>query len=389
MHSETKKLKKLFTFNYIFRIFLMLILIYIPINYLKLRHKEEIKLEIINLEQTTKSNETIKGLAIKKYIEYQCTNYLCGGWSDRLDGIMSAFALALIQNRNFLIRITQPCLINNLLEPNSIKWNETIQYSNMSRHHINAIDNFQIHSIMKTNDFDTYLSQYDFISIQNNQDWLKSLSENKNLEKKIKQLNYEPNRFRAFYLFKDWYAKLFKLRPNLEKKYENFLKAAKSTKITKLICAQIRIGGNRNNHASDHQFNEKTVTKLVWSFIKKQIIIESNLTDYKLFITTDDEDVQKEAFDEFGSDKVVTNDGEILHIDKDAHDLNDCSRIEKTILDFHSLQNCDFGLVSSGFGKMGLWNRVDPFRNLFIINRNGVDPILNTTESITAHFNII
>jgi len=120
------------------------------------------------------------------------------------------------------------------------------------------------------------------------------------------------------------------------------------------------------------KFNDKNVTKIFWKFIRNDLIAKLELKNYKIFITTDDEDVQKEAFDEFGSDKVVTNEGEILHIDRDVDNLNDCNRIEKTILDFHSLQNCDIGIASSGYGKMGLWNRKDPVKDLYVLLSEGI-----------------
>lgn len=288
---------------------------------------------------------------------------------------MSAFALALIQNRKFLIRITQPCLINHLLTPNQIKWNEEIKNEiNMSRYSLYAIDNFKIQSDMKTIDLKNFLSQYDIISIKNNQDWLKSISENKIATSQIKQLGYDPAKFQLHNLFNDWYGSLFKLNQNLEEKYKKFLKKAKPTQHSPLICVQIRIGGEkRKNHASDWKFNDRNITLKVWKFLREKIILKLN--NYKLFITTDDEDVQQEAFREFGSENVVTNDGEILHIDRDVQSLNDCSRIEKTILDFHSLQNCDFGIVSSGFGKMGLMNRPNPIENIYSIENNQIKPI--------------
>lgn len=45
-----------------------------------------------------------------KYVIYECTNEnLCGGWGDRLKGIMSSYAWSLITNRKFLIKHTRPC----------------------------------------------------------------------------------------------------------------------------------------------------------------------------------------------------------------------------------------------------------------------------------------
>ena len=61
-----------------------------------------------------------------KYIKYECLkiNRLCGGWADRLKGIISTYALSLIMNRTFVMKITQPCHINAILQPNEINWDQ-------------------------------------------------------------------------------------------------------------------------------------------------------------------------------------------------------------------------------------------------------------------------
>ena len=57
--------------------------------------------------------------------------------------------------------------------------------------------------------------------------------------------------------------------------------------------------------------------------------------------------------------------------------------IEKTFLDFHMLQNCDMAIISeSGFGKLGVWNRLDPNKNLVTINKKQEIEIKNTTNDL-------
>ena len=307
-----------------------------------------------------------------KYIQYECKTR-CGGWSDRLDGIMSALALALIQNRNFLITITQPCLINNLLESNLIKWDAQMTRNTSRSYELHSVDDLKMISKMKTLNLKTYLNEYDLITIRNNQNWLKSFSINPTISHSINQLGYSQSEFRTHFLMREWYTALFKLKPNLTKRYEDFLKLAKPNSETKLICAQIRLGGsNRKNHASDWKFNERNVTKLVWEFIRKTFLSKVS-SNYKLFVTTDDEDVEKEALEQFGSSQLVINSGDIIHIDRDVRNLNDCSKIEKTILDFHCLQNCDMAVISkSGFGKLGLWNRRNPIQDLYLLSEKEI-----------------
>ena len=50
---------------------------------------------------------------------------------------------------------------------------------------------------------------------------------------------------------------------------------------------------------------------------------------------------------------------------------NNCSRIEKSILDFHFLQNCDKAVISlSGFGLLGTNNRKYPEKDLYRLGNN-------------------
>ena len=73
-----------------------------------------------------------------------------------------------------------------------------------------------------------------------------------------------------------------------------------------------------------------------------------------------------EAIKEFGSDKVIRIKGVNSHIDQEKNLGNDCYRIEKPIMDFHFLKNCDKAAISkSGFGMLGLWNRKEPYKDVF------------------------
>ncbi len=51
-----------------------------------------------------------------RHLVYYCDGW-CGGWGDRLKGIMSSYAWALLTKRSFVIRITQPCQFDQLFVP--------------------------------------------------------------------------------------------------------------------------------------------------------------------------------------------------------------------------------------------------------------------------------
>jgi hypothetical protein len=69
----------------------------------------------------------------------------------------------------------------------------------------------------------------------------------------------------------------------------------------------------------------------------------------------------------------VHNDGPFNHIDfiEYSKNLNDCSSIEKSVLDFHCLAECDAVVVSrSQFGRMGIWRRKDPTKDVYAYHSN-------------------
>jgi hypothetical protein len=142
---------------------------------------------------------------------------------------------------------------------------------------------------------------------------------------------------------------------------------------TRLYCAQIRIGGTRPNVKYDEKFNDYGSQKLFWKFIRNEFINKKkDNDDWRLFITSDIESIELEAVKEFGEEKVIRIDGVNSHVDKEETN-RDCTRIEKPILDFHFLQNCDKAVISqkSGFGQLGLWNRKNPYEGVYVFRNNG------------------
>ena len=153
----------------------------------------------------------------------------------------------------------------------------------------------------------------------------------------------------------------------MEETYNKFVKQAKPDNETMLICAQIRIGGARPNVAFDSEFMPRNNSKLFWNFIRETFLNKNPKKKFKLFITTDTESVETESIDEFGESNIVKIEGPFIHIDREeVGNVNNCSKIEKVILDFHALQLCDAVIISqSGYGRLGISNRIDPTKDLY------------------------
>jgi hypothetical protein len=66
--------------------------------------------------------------------------------------------------------------------------------------------------------------------------------------------------------------------------------------------------------------------------------------------------------------------GPFNHVDFLENTKDDCINSEKAILDFHSLQNCDMAVISrSQFGRIGLWNRDNPLKDVYAYNTDKED----------------
>jgi hypothetical protein len=280
-----------------------------------------------------------------------------------------AYVWSLLTNRQLLIRITHPCPLTQLLLPNEINWdNKSIDYFEnynqplFTTVHENKMDGLHFYEEFKNLNLIKMHENQNLIILRANLDVIKSLAENSALKGKLMSLGFvnKIDDFKMSNIFRIIYNQLFKLTPNLNKKYEDFKIKAKPDNYSKLICAQVRIG----SFGGDRQFTVRKNSKLFWNFIRDTLIRDEK--KYKIFITSDSEAVANECIDEFGKDKVVMIEGLYNHIDKTQNFNNSCQPFEKTILDMHAFQLCDKVVVSrGGYGLMGDFLRENPFNEFY------------------------
>jgi len=244
-------------------------------------------------------------------------------------GIMSAYAMGLLMNRKLIIKLKKPCPLENYLIPNEIDWSfdHIPGYQNLSKEafYISYNDNF-VKNDLKNIDFLNFKSNVNVILYRDGFNLIRHLTLNINHLEKIKSLGYSVNNFNIENMFYDFYKRMFKFNKKLDSLFKKTIKKAKPNKNSKLICAQIRIGGN-----GDLQFTAKENSKKYWQFIKNNLT--SKLNDYKLFVTTDTPELIDEANQVFGNDTVIA-------------------------FKERSFHKCDMGVVShSGFGLIGILNR--------------------------------
>lgn len=315
----------------------------------------------------------------EQFIMYRCEavadkNRNCGGLGDRIKGITSAYLWGLITNRTFLLRVDRPCNFDQLYEPNKVAWNgrRDERFGYFEQIEITGDDWFK--DRFSRSNFTLFQQKRKLIIFKSNRNLAESIAQNKNpnIYHKVKALGFVPENIDLPHTFKYLYNHLFKLAPRLEEKYQKFLLKAKPTNDTILICAQVRIGGYKHfyyRNYFDLMSQKVENAQRYWNLIKEKFLANISSEKYKIFITTDNEQVHKDALREFGSNRVVFNEGPFNHVDYIENTNNDCTNSEKAILDFHSLQNCDMAVISrSQFGRLGLWNRDDPLKNVYAYN---------------------
>ena len=87
--------------------------------------------------------------------------------------------------------------------------------------------------------------------LHSNRNYFETIAKNPLYTKKLVELGFDPDHLDLPYTFRTLYNRLFKLSPHMQRKYDEFLKIARPTPKTKLICAQIRIGSSQFINSSD------------------------------------------------------------------------------------------------------------------------------------------
>ncbi|CAF0953066.1 unnamed protein product [Brachionus calyciflorus] len=312
------------------------------------------------------------GRLVNRYISFECNNDdICGGWADRLKGLFSTYAFSLITNRTFLIKITKNCDLKNILIPNKILWYSSQVPNSVSNKTLNYAWNYNLEiEFRNSTTILKEISNENLIIIKSGFMFSNVLSENRNFQERLNQLGYEPSKFKLAFQLRKWYQDLFRLNKRLQVKYDKLLKQMKPTVNSKLICAQLRMGDEGHVGESDLDMGSK-----FWNFINQTFLIDDKMNKFSIFITSDREYFKKDAELFFRNKRVFYTGNSSLHVERPS-DSNQCENLEKVIFDFHLMQNCDIGVVShSGFGILAMWNRPDPFKDLYVYTKKNQDEL--------------
>ncbi|XP_050412077.1 uncharacterized protein LOC126826955 [Patella vulgata] len=313
-----------------------------------------------------------------RYLIYHCDGSgTCGGWTDRLKGIVTGYILSTLTNRKFDIRITDiPCNLSSIIQPNIIKWdsNPVLKKSSISNHFYAG--STQFYNNIKDMDFNVEFKK-PIVYFRTNLDYVDGLKQNKLYNTQLSWMKH---------LSRDQvYAKivkeLFTLAPDSQKLMDTFMKTALPSEKHKLVCAHVRRGRNPTiPNDSQVRVSDEDVLH-VWKFLRHY----NNPDIYRIFFTSDSDSDVTRARNLF-PDQMVENKGQVIHFDK-ARDQKDCEGFRKVVVDQQILMKCDVLMISfSGFSRMAAYVRgKDDDTFCLLRNHTGIIPCKPSTMKELYH----
>ncbi|XP_067687005.1 uncharacterized protein [Haliotis asinina] len=273
-----------------------------------------------------------------KYLIYRCAKSdLCGGWSNRLKGILMGFYISIATPRKDGIDITSlPCNLTSFLTPNSVPWNEArfeVIRDDRPAGVYNEMGKVSLISKSKTLNFTAWL-KHDIAYFLVDLDYVESLKVNR---VHGKEFSWMENKTRD-QVFATAYKTLFSLSASLKEALSRFLSRAKPRGSSKLVCAQIRLFKNPSNPNDNKNRRGATMQDVqkIWNFFRNF----SDPSTYKIFATSDSETVMQQARKLFPS-QIMESEGKVFHMELGTDRRSRCDGWKKVILDQHVLMSCD------------------------------------------------
>lgn len=305
-----------------------------------------------------------------KTMIYSCRSF-CGGWGDRLRGILSVYVLALLTDRRFLIDMTYPCDLLQVVQPNAVNWTwtEPSRQANRSQLIINTMASWraayqvEIATMIKSKDIVKDWSNYDDIFLSTNRDYMTPALRNPHLYNRTRRLFAALPMSQASLtgLFALLFELLFQPSLAVRQRVDTILAASNRHE---LICLHVRVGKNPTN-PFDHAFTERAnTTSAMIQFVDLNL---TNATSPLIFITSDNGQAVSDVLHRYPNSS-MTIVGPILHIDRfDRRSTVVRDGFVKVLADFYLLGECQISLLSaSGFSSWANRRREQPSANLYI-----------------------
>ncbi|XP_036368415.1 uncharacterized protein LOC118767645 [Octopus sinensis] len=298
----------------------------------------------INKKTVSKEKQELVQLNNKtKYTIFYCVSHtVCGGWADRQHGIISVYLMAQAMGHRFGIIISKLCNFTNYFQPNKINWTiDPKELHGLRSRHLYLIDNNTYISSLQSADLEMLYPE-DVLYVTTNLIYFHALKRNPRYKEQL----HWASKMSYGNLFAKMMNLLFRFSDDLQEKFDKFFEVNIPKPDIHLVCAQIRMGQNPSV-PGDPPRNSMSSIQIIWNLLNKY-----NTSKYKIFVTTDSEEVQAIAFKKF-SPQIVYTSGGIMHMDRPRKEMkNQCDGVRKAFLDQYILSECDTLIISrSGFGE--------------------------------------
>ncbi|XP_033758517.1 uncharacterized protein LOC117340853 [Pecten maximus] len=292
------------------------------------------------------------------YLVYDCShrhNKSCGGWSDRLTGILCTYVLAKLTNRTFLINFDNPCKLEDYFDFKSYDWryNKTLldhepsQYYDYMNDKVKPLMSLLVRSNSTQPIKALFTKRVSFFRI--NWDITPEFRKFLHIDEYVPWISTlhfaDINRY--------IYELFLKPKPFLYKAINTVYKTKKADKI---FCAHIRMGRSSTFPRDSIVRKTPEEVRIMFDFIEK---IDKRSHD--LFLATDNIDIQKRFYSQYSGDLILDMPGRLTHIDQ-AFTGDVCEGFYKQLLDFLFLQTyCDkLVITNSGFSMVAAYLRDIP-----------------------------
>ncbi|XP_046328611.2 uncharacterized protein LOC124112503 isoform X3 [Haliotis rufescens] len=279
------------------------------------------------------------------YIIYRCLKgHLCGGYADRQKGIVAGYVMSIMTGRGFGIEMNKPCELSTFLSPNEVDWIVSPETHKLKSQTLKKLDRSAnpLRQKLATADVSKIFTE-NITYLTLNIEFVRYLKKN-NIHRN--NLGWIVNASLGEVYARSWRT-LFRLKDPLQKDLDKFLSLVPRN--YSLICAQIRMGKNPSIPNDSETRNDDKSVKTIWTFLEQY----NDTSKYKIFVSTDSENIRKESLRRFPNNS-VTLPGVIAHVDKAPQ----CDGFRKVILDQEALSHCDTLLITnSGLGRIAAFFR--------------------------------
>ena len=239
--------------------------------------------------------------ATGKTLTYFCKGR-CGGFGDRMRGIMAGYILALITDRHFMIDMTFPIDLAEFLRPNFYNWTFVQpkvdkSRSSISMHAIDTPSGFL--SNMQNQSFLQEWAKYDDITLVTSIDFVADILRNPSVQKtpivELLAKHIPPVQLNMHSLFPLVFDILFSPTPRIVDALQPILEPIQNG--STMICIHIRLGSNPSNPLDETFKNIGSAVEDTLSFLNQTKWMDNRTS--RLFVTSDSALAMKKFADRY------------------------------------------------------------------------------------------